>query len=117
MRGAVSDGRPYRDTNMLVMLLCRDATYVTSAILPILNVKLTSLPIAHIVLILKASCFLRTTPLCRLSTLTTTIWRGHQGVTRPETSTGRTRWNQSSSMEWRNLLELIVSSRSAYQRR
>ena len=54
MRGAVSDGRPYRDTNMLVMLLCRDATYVTSPILPIRNVNLTSLPIARIVLMLKA---------------------------------------------------------------
>ena len=44
------------------MLLCRYATYVTSAILPIRNVNLTSLPIARIVLILKAGCFLRTTP-------------------------------------------------------
>ena len=42
------------------MLLRRDATYVTSAILPIRNVNLTSLPIARIVLILKAELFLRT---------------------------------------------------------
>ena len=39
------------------MLLRRDATYVTSAILPIRNVNLTSLPIARIVLILKAELF------------------------------------------------------------
>ena len=43
------------------MLLRRDATYVTLAILPIRNVNLTSLPIARIVLILKAELFLRTT--------------------------------------------------------
>jgi hypothetical protein len=42
-------------------MLRRGATYVTSAILPIRNVDLTSLPIAHIVLILKAEMFLRTT--------------------------------------------------------
>src|SRR6476620_2587643 len=42
------------------MLLRRDATYVTSVVLPIPKVNLTSLPIAHIVLILKADCFLRT---------------------------------------------------------
>jgi hypothetical protein len=42
-------------------MLPRGATYVTSAILPIRNVDLTSLPIAHIVLILKAELFLRTT--------------------------------------------------------
>jgi hypothetical protein len=42
-------------------MLRRGATYVTSAILPIRNVDLTSLPIAHIVLILKAELFLRTT--------------------------------------------------------
>ena len=39
------------------MLLRRDATYVTSAILPIHNVNLTSVPIARIVLILKAELF------------------------------------------------------------
>jgi hypothetical protein len=44
-----------------LVLLRRDATYVTSAILPIRNVDLTSLPIAHILLILKAELFLRTT--------------------------------------------------------
>jgi len=43
------------------MLLRRDATYVTSAILPIRNVDLTSLPIARILLILKAELFLRST--------------------------------------------------------
>jgi hypothetical protein len=37
-----------------VVLLRRGATYVTSAILPIRNVNLTLLPIARIVLILKA---------------------------------------------------------------
>jgi hypothetical protein len=42
-------------------MLRRGATYVTSAILPIRNVDLTSLLIAHIVLILKAELFLRTT--------------------------------------------------------
>jgi len=46
-------------------MLRRDATYVMSAILPIRNVDLTSLPIAHIVLILKAELFLRTTA-CRM---------------------------------------------------
>jgi len=40
------------------VLLRRDATYVTSAILPIRNVDLTSLPIARILLILKAELFL-----------------------------------------------------------
>ena len=49
------------------MLLRRDATYVTSAILPIRNVNLTSLPIARIVLILKAELFLRTTPVIYLT--------------------------------------------------
>ena len=39
------------------MLLRRDATYVTSAILPIRNVNLTSPPIARSVLILKAELF------------------------------------------------------------
>ena len=43
------------------MFLRRDATYVTSAILPIVNVDLTSLPIARILLILKAELFLRPT--------------------------------------------------------
>jgi hypothetical protein len=42
-------------------MLRRGATYVTSAILPIRSVDLTSLTIAHIVLILKAELFLRTT--------------------------------------------------------
>jgi hypothetical protein len=42
-------------------MLRRGATYVTSAILPTRNVDLTSLPIARIVLILKAELFLRTT--------------------------------------------------------
>ena len=42
-------------------MLRRGATYVMSAILPIRNVDRTSLPIAHIVLILKAELFLRTT--------------------------------------------------------
>ena len=42
-------------------MLRRGATYVTSAILPIRNVDLTSLPVARIVLILKAELFLRTT--------------------------------------------------------
>jgi len=42
-------------------LLRRDATYVTSAILPIRNVDLTLLPIARILLIPKAELFLRTT--------------------------------------------------------
>jgi hypothetical protein len=41
------------------VLLRRDATYVTSAILPIRNVDLTSMPIARILLILKAELFLR----------------------------------------------------------
>ena len=40
------------------MLLCRDATYVTLAILPIRNVNLTSQPIALIVLILRSELFL-----------------------------------------------------------
>ena len=35
------------------MLLRRDATYVTSAILPIRNVDLTSLPIARILVVRK----------------------------------------------------------------
>ena len=39
------------------MLLRRDATYVTSAILPIRNVNLTSKPIARSMLILKAELF------------------------------------------------------------
>jgi hypothetical protein len=43
-------------------LLRRDSADVTSAILPIRNVDLTSLPVARIVLILKAELFLRTTP-------------------------------------------------------
>ena len=38
-------------------MLRRGATYVTSAILPIRNVDLTSLPIARIVLILKVELF------------------------------------------------------------
>ena len=40
-------------------MLRRDSADVTSAILPIRNVDLTSLPIARIVLILKAELFLR----------------------------------------------------------
>jgi hypothetical protein len=44
-------------------LLRRDWADVTSAILPTHNVDLTSLPIARIVLILKAELFLRTTGL------------------------------------------------------
>jgi hypothetical protein len=47
--------------NKCVMLLRRDAAYVTSPILPIRNVNLTLLPIDRIVLILKAELFLRTT--------------------------------------------------------
>ena len=42
-------------------LLHRDSADVTSAILQTRNVDLTSLPIARIVLILKAELFLRTT--------------------------------------------------------
>ena len=42
------------------MFLRRDATYVTSAILPIRNVDLILLLIARILLILKAELFLRT---------------------------------------------------------
>ena len=41
-------------------MLRRDSADVTSAILPTRNVDLTSLPIARIVLILKAELFLRT---------------------------------------------------------
>ena len=61
MRGAVSDGRPYRDAHKCVTLLRRDSADVTSAIPPTRSVDLTSLPIARIVLILKAELFLRTT--------------------------------------------------------
>src|SRR5260370_32767430 len=48
--------------NKYVTLLRRASADVTSTILPPRNVNLTSLPIARILLILKAVLFLRTTP-------------------------------------------------------